>query len=380
MEDKSILTKEYFKSIISEIFESEEKEHNIKINSCPVTFVEYFEKAFPRKNFSLKKLNNFLYTSQCLGLNCQNGDIYIFPSNIEKLNPIEFRLFYLAKVCFHESRHTIQLNFDDYSYDKFLSNMEYSIMQSKISDYRLRHDSYSIEIGANLYGTRKAREYFKNKFPDKYEKVKKQIDKLESKYYFDYFTYDAIDTFEKYITIQNDFMKKSTKFISKKIENFDKNTKFVFKFPSKDYPVLGIFLGDNYKFKNIKDIVQNEKFKTLDKRIIYTCFSSKTFLNQLNINELSLEEKELIKEALEYTRSLYKNQMLFIKQKKENKEILLIDYLSYQKELLLKLANIDKYYFALSVNNNLSNDNVITINEPTQYIPEYADTHSGFKK
>lgn len=55
-----------------------------------------------------------------------------------------------------------------------------------IFDYLLAHDLYSCEIGANLYGIRKAKDYMIKKYPQEYESQKAYIDLLEKYYYYQF--------------------------------------------------------------------------------------------------------------------------------------------------------------------------------------------------
>ena len=68
---------------------------------------------------------------------------------------MENKIFRLAFVCYHEARHVEQKEFDVYNFETFIDIID----KVNVLDYGLSHDSYSFEIGANLYSIRKTKEY-----------------------------------------------------------------------------------------------------------------------------------------------------------------------------------------------------------------------------
>lgn len=218
-----------------EIIEEELRQYGIKLNIFPLTFIEYYKDYVFNKRYNLIKIA--VYSSLPLvagGFNDLKGNTVIFLNRINKLEKIENKVFRLAQVCYHEARHSVQKTFDEYSYDRFLGDIDMYLQRNM--DYTLEHDKYSFEIGANIYGVEKAKEYLKIKYPELYEKHKEEIEKLEKKYQLDYMTYDLSDTVER--TIQ---LFKLNKLINNKIIK-RKSLKEV-------SPVLEIFLNEDGRFK-----------------------------------------------------------------------------------------------------------------------------------
>lgn len=145
-------------------------------------------------------------------------------------------------------------------------------------------------------------------------------------------TYDASDTVERAIQMLK---------VTDKIGN---NKIIKGKSKKEISPVLEIFLNEDASFKNFSEIVQNEKFKELDKRIVYAVLSSKSFLEQINMNQLSIEELEIVNKSLQYTNTLYKNQSKLIEQALSEKNITYLEYLKSQKSLIKKINIIDAHY------------------------------------
>lgn len=327
----TILSMEDIKRISHEIIEEELGQAGIKLNVFPLTFVEYYSSyVFNKKTNLIKKMSLSTLPLIAGGFNDLKGNTVIFLDRINKIEKIEHKIFRLAQVCYHEARHSIQQKFDSYSYDGFLRDIDH-FLKTNI-DYTLEHDKYSFEIGANLYGVKKAKEYLETRYPALYEKHKDEIEKLEKSYQFDYMTYDASDNIERTIQML-------------KLTDKVRNNKLIRGKKLKDIsPVLEIFLNEDASFKHFSEIIQNDKFKELDKKIVYAVLSSKSFLEQINMNQLSFEELELVNEALQYTSTLYKNQSQLIEQSLSEKNITYLEYLKSQKSLIKKFRLINAHY------------------------------------
>lgn len=328
MEDKLVLSIEDMKKIAHEIIDEEMEKEGIELNVFPLTFVEYYDNYIFSKNFNLIEMA--AYSAAPLianGLNNLKGDTVIFLNRINKIEKIENKIFRLANTCYHEARHSMQQKFDEYSYDGFLRDIDHFLETDM--DYTLEHDKYSFEIGANLYGVRKAKEYLRTKYPTLYEKQKNEIEKKEKIYKLDYMTYDASDNIER--AIQK--LKKQIEFKGNKAK------------PQKEIsPILEIFLNEDASFKNLSEVMQNDKFKELDRRIVYAFLSSKSFLEEVDMERLPQEELELVNESLEYTSFLYKNQSKLIEKSLNERTINYLEYLKSQKSLIKKLRIIDAHY------------------------------------
>ena len=141
-----------------------------------------------------------------------------------------------------------------------------------------------------------AKEYLMNNYPLIYEKDKGIIELIEKRYMDDYLLYNpsyTVDRVLPWIRIIGVFSKN------------DENIKSI-------SPVLGIFLNGDGSFKRPSEVMSNEKYQELDKRIVYAMFSSLSFLKELKyMNDLSSEEVQMIMDAMDYTNDLCVMQMKF---------------------------------------------------------------------
>ena len=135
-----------------------------------------------------------------------------------------------------------------------------------------------------------------NNYPLIYEKDKGIIELIEKRYMDDYLLYNpsyTIDRVLPWIRISSVFSKN------------DENIKSI-------SPVLGIFLNGDGSFKRPSEVMSNEKYQELDKRIVYAMFSSLSFLKELKyMNDLSFEEISIVMDAMDYTNDLCMMQMKF---------------------------------------------------------------------
>ncbi len=328
---KKLSTKE-MKKIAYEIISKELEKYDLDARIFTVTTLEYYIKYIPSVNFEsisdLIQTLKFPFITRGLTFwanyyKTSSPDIITFINYFKKLdNP----LFELLKNCFHETRHCIQFKFDNYSYKKFLCNMEAVINIYAWSKYNSCHDDFSFEIGANIYGITKTKEFLKNNYPHIYNLEKNRIERFEKVYKLDYILYDATEQLDKTIDIVK----------SQEIQI------------NNDYPCFNIFLNDNNSFKSMKDIIENPDLKKFDERILYTILSSNSYLESVDIEKLSNEELAILNEALQYTYTIYNNQYKFILTSFTNKDIN-INYFNQMKKLLVeKIENINEYITLLN--------------------------------
>lgn len=287
------------KRVINDLVLSELKDSCIDVDVWALTFFEYYSNFIFKQN--KKTCYSFLpFTS--VAFNDLGGNIVIFVDYFSKIKDDEERYYKLLKIFYHELRHSMQLDFDCYGYDRFLIDMDEILQRFQLfsfRDYFIFHDKYSFEIGANMYGSYMAREYLKKNCYNLYLNKKFFIDKDFNKYLYDYYTYDACCTFSNFVKVIRDC----------RVNDFlDIN------------PNFGYFLNDDYSFKSFNEIICNEKFNTIDKRIVACVFSSEIFMKELNIKRLSYEEVSVLDMYLKYMNNVYDNQSKIIK--KHNKRIL----------------------------------------------------------
>ena len=335
MEIKENLNINEMKRISDEIINNEAKKYNVKINTFAITNVEYFKNHVFNEPLNLVKTAHKaalpLYAG---GFNDKKGNTVIFLSNIDKSFKIkEDKIYRLAQASYHEIRHSVQETFSDYSYEGFISKIEHYLIKCG-NPYVAKHDKYSFEIGANLYGTMKAKEYLEKNYPDLYEKRKEKIEKEYNEYKYDYLTYDATTTVDKLFQV--------TKIISK-IPTISKKE-------SEISPILAIFRNDNNTFKNMEEIINNPLFDKLDQKIVSAIFSSKSFLQSINIEDLTTDQIEIISNALTYTNTVYQNQQKIIEEENNKNNITPLQYLKSNKSL------ISKFVYCTNSINNLQNE------------------------
>ena len=158
-------------------------------------------------------------------------------------------------------------------------------------DYSFRHNDYSFEIGANLYATAKARLYMQKNYPEEYSSIEEQINQIMENILKNYFMYDTL------YTIDGAF--RCIKMNRYNLENIKELV---------NASVLPMFINKDYSFKSISEIMDNEETKKLDKRIIYSVLASSSYKKNINILELSQDEKKLLDDATEYFETIKENQ------------------------------------------------------------------------
>ena len=340
------LSAKEIKKIIKDITNSESKKYGIDIKLCPLSFVDIVNSSFVNgtKYTVVRRISDYVEYLNYNGYNDLKGNAVVFVDklanesinylvklcanevrydivqqynialgrNTEYLRKVAERgngyfnkydgamvrgLFQVLKTSYHEIRHSVQLTFNKYSYERFLRDVEAFFIKCDLGrDYKYNHDSYSFEIGANLYGTRMAKEYLMNNYPLIYEKDKGIIELIEKRYMDDYLMYNSSYTVDRvlpWIRIIGVFSKN------------DENMKSI-------SPVLSMFLNGDGSFKRPSEVMNDEKYQGLDKRIVYAMFSSLSFLKELKyMNDLSFEEISIVNEAMNYTNDLCMMQMKF---------------------------------------------------------------------
>lgn len=332
------------RKICYEIVDEELKSENIKLNIFPLTFVEVYSFYIPYRKYSLvKSIGYATLPLMAYGYNNLEGDVLIFLNSENMFFPMERKIFNLVELCYHEIRHGIQEKFDIYSYEGFSRGIEKYFIKS--IDYYLRGNKYSFEIGADLYSVRKAREYLEKKYPAYVEKNYTQIEKLEKKSTFNYMMYDINESVDRIISALRDKNNIKDNKLVDKVNALSRDKFFKNKFLSEVSPVLEIFLNEDASFKSIKEIINNDKFKMLDKKIIFVFLSCKLFLEELefNIETLTEDELSLVNDALEYKKNIYSNQNKFLDESLNKKDITLLNFLKNQKSLMNKITFLEEY-------------------------------------
>ena len=324
----------------------EEKENLVlDVNFFPVTIIEFYTGHIAKFLKSKQSISSKYYLvtlpRYASGVNINEDEldennIFLFLKRSRTIKKNDRNLYTLLHTCYHELWHSVQLGFDEYSYEGFLRGIDLCLQNISYRDYLVEHPKYSFEIGANLYAVTKVKEYIQKYYPEIYEKEKDYIDKKEQQVKFYYQTYDLSDNIEI-------FIKELKKIMYRRLaEGIDDLYEIS--------PVLPIFLNDNMTFKKIYNILDDEKFKILDKRIIYAFFSNITFLESVDFDELTDEELNIIKESLEYTSKLYQNQLKILE---NEKKVNLLNFLEMEKNILKKYKVLN-YYLKRKIKHKLN--------------------------
>ena len=178
---------------------------------------------------------------------------------------------------------------------------------------------------------------------EEYEKFKDKIDILEHFYQEDYKMYNASYTIDKVLPI----IGVASAFGDNEIVKHD--------FIKDTSPVLGIFLNGDGSFKRPSEVMNDDKYQELDKRIVYAMFSSLTFLKDLkHMDNLSPEEISIVNEAIDYTSELCRRQMVSLNESK-SKVHTMFSLWSYLKTYFVKYNYIKRRLNSFESNRELVN-------------------------
>lgn len=316
---------EDIKKIIADITEEERINSGFKGEIKTLTTVEYYKESFKNKNFSLvKKIKSFTLPLTSRGFyNSKSSSIVVFLDSYNKIIDPNKKLLLLIKTCYHEIRHSTQNHLDSFSFDKFAYDIDRFIACNDSVYYDKNHDFFFFEIDANIYSIKKAKEYLEKNFPSIYKKesIKKEIEEYDDIYFTDWVFYDIGNSIERAISLLKN--QKS----SKKAKDFFS-------------PILNIFLNTDNSFKSIIEIVNNENFKNIDNRIICALFSSKSFLESIDFNNLSYYELEILNKSLKYTIELFTKQQRILDMEQQPYKERLEFYLKIEKNIIRKLSHL----------------------------------------
>lgn len=315
------------KDIVCDIIEQEKKDNNIDFEFYPVNIVNYYKSYVWNKKISLLNKMSLLSTPfYTMGFATFDGkvkDIVIFLGKYGifcyKDNDIKDLVF----TCYHEIRHIQQENFNGNSYENFIRVLEsFNLSYSFEFEYMLYHDNTYLEIDANLYAITKTKDFLKTKYSDRFKEDEVKLKIIEEKVMLDYLRYDSsytVDCF--YQNIQK----------YKQVHDFD------------DIPeVFKIFYDKDFNYKEFGSIIRNEKFKTLDKRIITSVFASKSFLSSIDINKMSQEELETMLEYLNLANLMYQDEINLANKYVNNN---FKEYLKLKKSILKKISILYNFCF-----------------------------------
>lgn len=292
------------KKIAHEIIDTELAD--IPHYTFPMTFIEY-NKNFPFNNQSklklIKDIKDKREYKRLSGTNyTYSNTILIALDNFTNFKNSNISLIKLVLTCYHEARHTTQLLETEYT--SFFSNLDMFIANQEKRKYNTFHDKFFHEIDANVYSVKQAKKYLKEKYPEVYNTEYNYLNTLEQKYELDNIMYNA-----------NDSIDTALKIIQKEQ-----------KIPEECKEILKVFVNDNGTFKPMNEIISNPEFYKLDSRIISAFLSSKTFLQNINLETLSKKELQIINIALNHTNQIHEKQKNFLERSLSKKIISQVEY------------------------------------------------------
>jgi len=259
---------------LSSIIEEEEKKNGIKLNICPITFVNFYNSLDFKNKFSIKRLctwYDFRKTGGFYSREESKGYIFVDRMGNKEKSSFVRKLAINLFAIYHEIKHKIQHdNCDNVDSDNIINIAEEVIKDYKNGDYDKRHDKYFFEIDADLYAISKTRDYFRENFKDNYSEVDEFLIKRESLANYNLNNIDYQDVFDKFYRIC-----KKKYLIIASVEGFD------------------VFFDIENNFKSVLSIMNNEKLELFDDRVICGILGSKSFIASIQnkYTELSVAEK-----------------------------------------------------------------------------------------
>ena len=173
----------------------------------------------------------------------------------------------------------------DKQIDKFKETLEIFIKTSESNLYYHYHDNFYFEITADLYSLEKTEEYLK-KYPNIYNKLKNKLEYEKLLSIINYTNYD-IQLFFNYLF----------KMIIKNEKKLYKEKEMLIEI----LELIDILCNKEYKFKTINELSQNENWTQFEEELQNIILSSKCYLDNINISNLSQEELKVLLKALKYS-------------------------------------------------------------------------------
>ncbi len=265
------MNKEKFLNILNGVAQDIKKRDHIDFDLHILSKEEYYQYAMDDKEFldcSVKDIIELLSVPfNAKGwYGYKSDEVFLLYDVKNILRDFQFSFISLL----HECRHKYQEeHFDNYSkYQRFLFYIEHIIMNADYKYYLKNHDSFLIEIDADLFALDNALPYVNGK--KKYIK-QSYFDRYRDNSLINFKLYDDIELFDYYcsIVMNND--------------NIDD-----FKDFDSDYGV------ENFLFPGGKSLVSffelYDRRHLFDEGIVNLIMSSKTMLDSIKYTDLNIEE------------------------------------------------------------------------------------------
>ena len=344
------------KHLLKETFDFDYEKHKGKVKLFPLTILEWYKSDILKRQMCLNNsrinISERYKPFQAVGIYFQSQkSIAIFFQRSEISSLLEYTRFtlkelilYYIVVLFHELEHhyqydyryitrkTTEINLFDFTYD-----IEHLVVGNNWEHYQAHHDEYWVEIDANLYSVERAYDFLKSKGLIT-KKIEKNLRKYKNKYLFASNNYDIHYFFHELHNIVRDGSK------------VDIN----------NYWYLWLLYENNGQFNSIDDIIYCADKLGIDEEVLKYLFSSKDFLESLDFGSLSLENKQVIMNAIEYALEIEINRY------KKNREFLQNRRITLKQDLIASKKAFDKItYFNKKLEELRNTIDLISVNEKT---------------
>ena len=328
MMNKNNTTMKNIKEKCKKILEEEAKRQEVELNIEPLTIVEYYDSNVFKEKTTIEKTITRFFLINVGGLfDSETQKIIIFTDRMGKNEKVESpnKLAATIFASYHEFKHQLQyLEKEITETEKFIISLEGVIKTFFYQEYRINHDKYYIEIDANLYGIDKTKKYFYQYEPDLYPMAKEYLtEKWEKTTRKHLENYNIQKTITKFYLV---YLLKGVNLNSLNIEG------------------LEIFINKDNHFRNPKDILDRFKQSNLEVNIFNSILSSNIYLRDINIKELTKEDKEILSNVLIKELEKIDNLIKENNEKYNNKRNTTIKSLKLAKSILDKFA----YMYVLS--------------------------------
>ena len=128
------------------------------VHIFPITFIEFLGNCSILKKFNLTKISAYKTLKNNFGI-YNNGNICIFLNHFKRFSFVHKKCWQydIAFSCYHELAHFYQTSTPfNGSYEQFVFLIE-DIISRNTSYYKTNHDSFFVELTADLYAIEKTK-------------------------------------------------------------------------------------------------------------------------------------------------------------------------------------------------------------------------------
>ena len=364
------------KKLIQSIIKEENIKNNIDVEAIALTSKLDLIYQILTKKIPVKLYENLNRYSKYLGLFNHNID------NTIELHLDKIRLLYkdnitylyaIVHTSYHEYNHALFWNnLASTQYEQFITILE-TLIRLTSQIYNHHPDDFYTEIIADIYGCNKAEKYFKN-YPNIYNQLSNEIERYKLYYQIDYINYDA----EKFFNYTTKIIKNSTDIADYLLKNnfiyIYLNDNWSYKLSPNDplNNLIKILYNKDLTFKTPNELALSEEWNLYNKEIKYLIVSSKSYLEDIDLSNLALDELNFLLEALEYSyeqelKRLKENENLRVKieaykQKNDKYQCLEKNYNKVTKRNYYKIKYLQQQITIINdlISNKIVNKKIIT--------------------